>query len=50
MVTENQKAFMSEAETVAEDDSRVTVYQPDRCWNGYTVLSSTLTGINPRTA
>jgi len=36
---ENHKAYMTEAEIAAEDDSVVTRYLPEACWNGYTVCS-----------
>ena len=39
MIEENRKAFMTEAEIAAEDDSIVTHYCPRSCWNGYTVFS-----------
>jgi len=39
VVRENPKAFMSEGEIAAEDDSLVTRYLPESCWNGYTVFS-----------
>lgn len=39
MIRENPKAFMTEAEIAAEDDSIVTYYHPKSCWKGYTVFS-----------
>ena len=39
LIKENPKAFMTEAEIAAEDDSLVTHYRPDSCWDGYTVFS-----------
>jgi hypothetical protein len=39
MIKENPKAFMTDAEIAAEDESLVTHYLPNSCSNGYTVFS-----------
>jgi len=39
VIRETSKAFMCEGEIAAEDDSVVTRYMPEACWNGYTVFS-----------
>ncbi len=36
---ENPKAYMTDREIAAEDDCAVVRYDPNRCWNGYTVFS-----------
>ena len=36
---ENPKAFMTEEEIQQEDDSIVTIYKPEKCYNGYSIFS-----------
>ena len=36
---ENPKEFMTEEEIREEDDSIVTLYKPEKCYNGYSVFS-----------